>query len=59
MAFLCCGVGPYAKTFELTAQGLVLHRTMDSLNADVTCVRYNHNGAVLWRSMARSGGARD
>lgn len=55
MAFLCCGVGPYAKTFELTTQGLALHHTMDSLNADVTCVRYNHNGAGAF-SMALGRG---
>jgi hypothetical protein len=44
MVFLSCAVGDCVKTFELTSDAFILHHTIRSLNAEVTCVRYNHNG---------------
>lgn len=46
MVFLCCSAGELVKTFELSSEEIVLHRTMGSLNSEVTCARFNHNGAL-------------
>jgi hypothetical protein len=46
MVFLCCAVGAHVKTYELSSDAMRLHRAMSSLNAEVTCARYNHNGTV-------------
>lgn len=45
MVFLCCSAGELVKTFELSSEEIALRCTMGSLNAEVTCARYNHNGA--------------
>ncbi|GAB9470552.1 hypothetical protein Gpo141_00007795 [Globisporangium polare] len=47
MVFLCCSAGELVKTFELSSEEIVLHRTMGSLNSEVTCARFNHNGKIL------------
>ncbi|KAE8887071.1 hypothetical protein PF005_g19948 [Phytophthora fragariae] len=53
--FLCCAAGPVVKTFEVTSEAITHQRTLSSLNADVTCVRYNHNGRILASSSAEGG----
>lgn len=55
MVFLCCSAGELVKTFELSSEEIQLHRTMGSLNSEVTCTRFNHNGAFkpqasIWSS---------
>lgn len=47
MVFLCCSAGELVKTFELTSDEIQLHRTMGSLNSEVVCARYNHNGTCM------------
>ncbi|TYZ67029.1 hypothetical protein PybrP1_011699, partial [[Pythium] brassicae (nom. inval.)] len=47
MVFLCCSAGELVKTFELSSEDVQLRCTMGSLNAEVTCARYNHNGKIL------------
>ncbi|RLN88311.1 hypothetical protein BBJ28_00009450 [Nothophytophthora sp. Chile5] len=53
--FLCCAAGPAVKTFAATSEAITLQHTLNSLNADVTCVRYNHNGRILASSSVDGG----
>ncbi|KAH7482441.1 hypothetical protein KRP22_008323 [Phytophthora ramorum] len=53
--FLCCAAGPVVKTFEVNSEFITHQRTLSSLNADVTCVRYNHNGRILASSSVEGG----
>uniref|UniRef100_K3X881 Uncharacterized protein n=1 Tax=Globisporangium ultimum (strain ATCC 200006 / CBS 805.95 / DAOM BR144) TaxID=431595 RepID=K3X881_GLOUD len=47
MVYLCCSAGELVKTFDVTSEEIQLHRTMGSLNSDVVCARYNHNGKIV------------
>ncbi|OWZ07049.1 Glucose repression regulatory protein TUP1 [Phytophthora megakarya] len=53
--FLCCAAGPVVKTFEVTSEAITHQRTLNSLNAEVSCVRYNHNGRILASSSIEGG----
>ncbi|KAG7388861.1 hypothetical protein PHYPSEUDO_011695 [Phytophthora pseudosyringae] len=53
--FLCCAAGPVVKTFEVTAEAITHERTLSSLNAEVSSVRYNHNGKILASSSVEGG----
>ncbi|KAG1700869.1 hypothetical protein DVH05_011755 [Phytophthora capsici] len=53
--FLCCATGSVVKTFEVTSERMTHQRTLSSLNADVSCVRYNHNGRILASSSVEGG----
>ncbi|KAF1793690.1 WD40 repeat, conserved site [Phytophthora cactorum] len=53
--FLCCAAGPVVKTFEVTSEAITLERTLNSLNSDVSCVRFNHNGRILASSSVEGG----
>ncbi|EEY60534.1 uncharacterized protein PITG_13253 [Phytophthora infestans T30-4] len=53
--FLCCAAGLVTKTFEVTSETITHQRTLSSLNADVSCARYNHNGRILASSSVEGG----
>ncbi|KAG7400610.1 hypothetical protein PHYBOEH_004877 [Phytophthora boehmeriae] len=52
---LSCAAGSVVKTFEVTSEAITHQRTLSSLNADVTCVRYNHNGRIVASSSVEGG----
>ncbi|DAZ95598.1 TPA: hypothetical protein N0F65_006084 [Lagenidium giganteum] len=55
MVLLSCAAADCVKTFDLTTEELRLHHSIGALNAEVTCVRYNHNGKILATSGVDGG----